>query len=80
MSSIPRLVLADQRSGSVYGIVERGEWIQKDSAGLRRAATDRDVWVALEALGVANATRADECPARLEPSHHPTIGRWGQAE
>jgi hypothetical protein len=77
LRSIPRLVLAEQASGKVYGIIERGEWIQKDSARLERAATDRDARVALEALGLADAGRAAEGTTCLDTSRYPTIGRWG---
>lgn len=78
MRSIPRLVLAEQATGAVYGIIERGEWIEKDSAGLERAAANPDVRVALETLGLGNVTRAVERARRLDPSEYPTIGRWGR--
>lgn len=77
LKNIPRLVLAEQASGAVYGIVERGKWIQKDSAGLARAVTDPDTRAALEALGLNDATNAFERKASLDPSDYPTIGRWG---
>jgi hypothetical protein len=76
LRDIPRLVLAEQATGAVYAIIERGVWIQKESTGLARAAADPDMRVALEALGLANATHAVERSTRLDPSHHPTIGRW----
>jgi hypothetical protein len=77
LRDIPRLILAEQASGAVYAVIEEGEWTEKNSAGLDRAARDPDVRVALEALGLANATRATERSSRLDPSSYPTIGRWG---
>ncbi len=77
LKSIPRLVLAEQASGNVYGVIERGVWISKNSGVLARAAADPDTRVALDALGAATSTNAMDCATRLDPSSHPTIGRWG---
>jgi hypothetical protein len=77
LRDISRLVLAEQATGAVYGIIVDGKWIQKDSNGLARAAADPEVRVALDALGLAHSAHAAERSARLEPSEHSTIGSWG---
>ncbi len=79
LRSIPRIVLAEQATGEVYGVIEGGTWVKKNSHCLERAAAAPDARIALETLGLSRAASAAESADRLDPSSYPTIGRWGQS-
>ncbi len=79
-SRVPSIEFAEQKSGRIYGVLERGEWVWRDMDFAAGNMSDPDTLAGLQALGWNDTNAgigADVKPRILRDVRNHTLGEWG---
>ncbi len=79
--SVPKIRFADQKTGRIFGVLEQGTWVWRDTENVDLEQVHADTKAGLEALGWSEGSSDETQPVELflnaESSDLKTLGEWG---